>query len=201
MRPFDWRQSVNGQTIRYRIVDGVRWARVPGFPHYKVSECGEVWSIPVPRAHGGYRQRVLPSRKLKGAREEGYATVTLWDGSGNTMNIRVHVLMAVLFIPNPNDLPLVRHLDDDRRNNVLANLAWGTPHDNAVDRSRNGGSARTLCEDDVKCILVAIDEATGSTTRVGRRARPGSMRRIAQAWGISKVWLNKLRRGEVWRHV
>ena len=49
-----------------------------------------------------------------------------------------HRLIADAFIPNPDNYPIVRHLDDDPSNNDISNLAWGTPKDNFEDCVRNG---------------------------------------------------------------
>lgn len=45
-----------------------------------------------------------------------------------------HRLVAEAFLPNPENLPIVRHLDDNPLNNSVDNLAWGTYKDNAQDR-------------------------------------------------------------------
>ena len=47
-------------------------------------------------------------------------------------------MVAEAFIPNPCNLPLVRHLDDDPSNNCVDNLAWGYPIDNTHDCIANG---------------------------------------------------------------
>lgn len=51
----------------------------------------------------------------------------------HTHRFLVHRLVATHFIPNPNNLPLVRHLDTDKTNNHVSNLAWGTHSDNMKD--------------------------------------------------------------------
>ena len=43
----------------------------------------------------------------------------------------VHRLVAETFLPNPENLPHVMHLDEDRHNNKLSNLQWGTAKENA----------------------------------------------------------------------
>jgi len=47
-------------------------------------------------------------------------------------NYFIHRLMAEAFIPNPNNLPFVNHIDFDRGNNSLENLEWVNRIDNAL---------------------------------------------------------------------
>lgn len=49
--------------------------------------------------------------------------------------ILVHRLVAMAFIDNPNDLPIVEHIDDNPQNNHYSNLMWSTQKDNL---SRDG---------------------------------------------------------------
>ena len=42
----------------------------------------------------------------------------------------VHRLVAIAFIPNPENLPVVDHIDGSTRNNKLSNLQWSTQSDN-----------------------------------------------------------------------
>jgi len=49
----------------------------------------------------------------------------------------LHRCLAETFIPNPNNLPEVRHLDDNKENFSLSNLAWGTQSDNWEDARKN----------------------------------------------------------------
>ena len=49
-----------------------------------------------------------------------------------------HRLLALAFIPNPHNYPIVRHLNDDPDNNDISNLAWGTQLHNHLDAVENG---------------------------------------------------------------
>lgn len=79
----------------------------------------------------------------------------------------IHRLVARAFIPNPNNYPYVRHLDDDPRNNHADNLDWGTQYHNHLDAVRNGTYRPFTDEDREKSYsksrrpIVAISLSTG----------------------------------------
>lgn len=62
----------------------------------------------------------------------GYLTVTLTlpELKVKSKRLRLHRLMAIAFIPNPNNLPVVNHIDRNRTNNTISNLEWCTQKDN-----------------------------------------------------------------------
>lgn len=72
---------------------------------------------------------------LKPAIQQGYAHVTLYiDKKGKRM--KIHRLVAMAFIPNPDNKPYVNHIDGVRNNNNVDNLEWVTASENtqhAVD--------------------------------------------------------------------
>lgn len=61
---------------------------------------------------------------------DGYMSVNLIDVNGKNKNFKIHRLVAILFIPNPNNLPEVNHLDGNKENNNMCNLEWVTHSDN-----------------------------------------------------------------------
>ena len=67
----------------------------------------------------------------------GYYYCHLWTNN-RSRYIRMHRLLALAFIPNPNNYPLVRHLNDIKTDNRLENLAWGTMSENIKDSIKNG---------------------------------------------------------------
>ena len=57
--------------------------------------------------------------------KDGYLRVHLFK-EGKRTNFLVHRLVAKTFIPNPDNLPLVNHKDEDKTNNYPYNLEWCT---------------------------------------------------------------------------
>jgi hypothetical protein len=64
------------------------------------------------------------SRILKGGTDQnGYSVVTLCK-DGKQKTFRVHRLVAMAFIPNPNGYSEINHKDENKSNNAIENLEW-----------------------------------------------------------------------------
>lgn len=61
--------------------------------------------------------------------KKGYQTVRLSTKEGNK-SMSVHRLVALLFIPNPKNLPEVNHIDGVKKNNTVENLEWVSTKEN-----------------------------------------------------------------------
>lgn len=69
----------------------------------------------------------------------GYLAVCISLGSrSNKKMIKVHKAVAETFIPNPNNLPEVNHIDGNKLNNYVQNLEWVTGQEN-VNHAFNSG--------------------------------------------------------------
>ena len=105
------------------------WKDIKGYEGlYQVSDNGEVKSLT-------YRNRLSP-RILKqyfdgkGGKGKGYLSVYLHNDNNEIKRYRVNRLVALHFVDNPQNLPLVMHLDDNKTNNYYKNLKWGDDIDN-----------------------------------------------------------------------
>jgi len=55
----------------------------------------------------------------------------------------IHRLLAECFIPNPENLPVVDHINRNRQDNRLENLRWCTISDNSSNRTMKGCICKT----------------------------------------------------------
>lgn len=100
------------------------WRRVPGASRYQVSDKGRVRSA----------KREMAQHRDAG----GYARVGLVFDAGIRRRVKVSQLVARAFIGPQHSGMHVRHLDGDRANDSLPNLAYGTPQQNTQDSLRHG---------------------------------------------------------------
>ena len=60
----------------------------------------------------------------------GYQKVLIYYKPGKRKQVSIHRLVACAFIPNPNNLPQVNHIDGNKKNNNIDNLEWVTSSEN-----------------------------------------------------------------------
>lgn len=61
---------------------------------------------------------------------KGHMTIYLRRPGEPKRKFFVHRLVAIAFIPNPDNLPLVNHKDLDKKHNHIRNLEWATESEN-----------------------------------------------------------------------
>jgi hypothetical protein len=100
------------------------WKIVSGFSDYKVSNQGRIYSV---------RQNKIMKLKSNGV----YKNIALHkDGTPHYRYI--HRLVAMEFCSNPQNKPMVNHLDGDKLNNNYWNLEWVTKGENQLHAYKIG---------------------------------------------------------------
>lgn len=104
------------------------WKDVPDYDgFYQVSNTGKIKSYhkPTNNKSGGVDGSIL----YQGVNQKGYKVCYLCK-NGVTKNITVHRVVALTYIPNPENKPQVNHINGIRDDNRPENLEWATCQEN-----------------------------------------------------------------------
>lgn len=101
------------------------WKPIPEHDRYEVSNYGRIRSYAVPGSYKKKREtyKILKAHNHVGT--SGYAHTFL-----DKKRLCIHRIVAQVFVPNPNELPCVNHINGDKTDNRSENLEWCTQKDN-----------------------------------------------------------------------
>lgn len=115
------------------------WKDIDGFDgQYQVSNYGNVQHRVGGERYGGYTYLMMRPVDSK-----GYRSIGLYRNPWKIEKYQVHRLVALAFIPNPENKPDVNHIDGVRHHNFVSNLEWATPKENSEHAVRTGLISQT----------------------------------------------------------
>lgn len=115
------------------------WKNAVGYEGlYEVSNLGRVRSVDRYDSLGHFRESIILRQHLD---HNGYKFVALFK-DGKRKSIKIHRIVAMAFIPNPNNLPQVNHIDENKINNNVDNLEWCDCKYNCNYGTRNERTAK-----------------------------------------------------------
>lgn len=150
---------------------------------YVIDNKGDVYSLVSGR---GRRKKVLiPYEK------NGYLAVNLYK-DGKVKHHYIHRLVAEAFIPNPDNLPEVNHLDCNKFNNSVENLEWCDrkqnlkhSYDKGLKRKGELHGRHKLTKNEVEQIRNLIGKM--------------SQKEIALKFKISQPTVSAIKTGRLWK--
>lgn len=158
------------------------WKDISGFPGYQVSNLGRVKS----------KRQALKPIFNKTYKDVGYYRVKLSGG-----NIRyIHRLVAIAFLPNPDNKPTVNHKDSNKANNAASNLEWATVSENNQHAYDNG--KRVPCGEQRSASKLTEAQANEIKIRIGNGERNGV---VARAYSISPATVCDIIKERTWKHL
>jgi len=132
------------------------WKPIPGYVGlYEVSNFGNVKSFCAGKWHNKTMIRKLVPDK------DGYMTVLL-KKQGSYRNFKVHRLVAQAFIPNPNNYPMVNHIDEIKSNNLVSNLEWCTAKYNMCYNNKHQRVCKKVAMMDSKNRVIKVFDSVNS---------------------------------------
>lgn len=165
----------------------VVWKIYPDYPFIEANQFGEIRTKDrvVIRIDG--QKQFVKGRILKQHFKKcGYMYVS-FRLKGKRVYLRVHRVVATCFLPNPDNLPEVNHIDCDPKNNTVSNLEWCTHEYNFTYKEKYGKSAAEVFGRPV----FAVELKTGKILRFETRAEAG------RQLGISQGHISSVVKGEL----
>lgn len=106
------------------------WRDIKGYEGiYQISNKGRVKSL------GNNKTR--KEKILRPGKRKGYFYISLCKKGEKPKYFDIHRLVAQAFLPNPDNLPVVNHKDENKLNNNVENLEWCTYQYNNTYGTRN----------------------------------------------------------------
>lgn len=166
-----------------------RWAAIEGFEGlYEVSTFGRVKALERLVMNNGGLQR-KHERILKASTSSRHSQVILCK-DGKTYPRLVHRLVAQAFIPNPDNKPVVDHIDTNPSNNRVENLRWVTTQENCQNPlTRLHGSQAKMGHPYWGRPLTEEERNKISQANKGRRWTEEQKKRLSDAHKNSEVAL------------
>lgn len=166
----------------------IQYLPIAGFEGYFVKQNGDVVSERRPNI-GLY---TLTARD-KG---DGYKMVGLMKDGKNCAKA-VHRIVAETFLPNPNGLRDVNHIDGNKSNNQLSNLEWCT-HKQNMEHARKMGLLVSPLQKGENIIKPKL--SLSQVTRIRKLSTAGkSGSRIARQFGVTNATISRIINEQCWK--
>jgi hypothetical protein len=164
------------------------WKDITGYEGlYKVSSYGRIKSL---IDHYG-NERVLILKNI--VNDRGYLRVNLYK-LGKIKTLKVHRIVAIEFIPNPDKKKQVNHIDGIKINNYISNLEWNTGHEN-IKHSWKIGLRKPLVFTDLHRQRIGIAKSKQVINYLNGEVYE-SIRQASLAYSISAPYLSRMLNGK-----
>lgn len=159
---------------------------IPNFPSYGVNENGDVLR---------FSSGKILARIWQGSKKYKYQAVRLGN-QGDISNVKIHKLVAELWVPNDNpDLVEVNHDDGDKSNNHRTNLKWVTKSQNIQHAVQT-----KLKQSGDQLYNSSVTDA--QVHEICRLLQDGlTIKDIAERYSITKDAVRKIRAGDTYFHI
>lgn len=177
---------------------------------YSVTEDWQIWSYP--KLISVYRwKRLNPWRCLSACKSKWYYLVSLTK-ENNRRSIAVHRLVALTYIPNPDNKPQVNHINWIKTDNRVENLEWCTALENQLHawgiwlqvktipmlkslRYESDKHKKGIVQMDKQSNIIAIYESV-------REAAIKTNGNFASIWQCARWWKNRTTSwGFIWKYI
>lgn len=165
------------------------WKDAVGYEDFfMISNYGRVWS-----------KRTNKEIKTNVGKTGYKSFVTKLGGrKSKSICLRIHRLVALAFVKNPEEKPFVNHMDGNKENNFYKNLEWCTQKENATHAYKKGLLVIHEGEDSCKAILSKKDVLEIKKLLSEKILKH---REIADRYGVSRKTITSISTNQSWKSV
>lgn len=150
---------------------------IPSLPGYKIDELGNIYS---------FKRYKEGKKKSPYVDKDGYLCVSVMVNN-KAKAFKVHRLVAMTFLNNPDNLPQVNHRDANKQNNHFNNLEWVT----------NERNQRHAWDADLKTIKLKTEQVREIKRLLGKHNNT----EISKLYGVDPSTISNIRTGRTWKTI
>lgn len=157
---------------------------IPFAKNYDIDEHGNVFSF--------HLNKIMRCNTLV----TGYKRIGIVCDDGKKKRFLVHRLVALTYLPNPENKEEVNHKDGNKLNNHVSNLEWVTRHENMRHAFSTGLNSNKGVMNG-KCILTT-DQVIEIYYKLQQGARNSD---VAKEYGICRTTVFSIKKKRIWQEI
>lgn len=172
---------------------------IKDYPDYYVTKDGKIYSKKFHKSHNP-NSELREMKQIKNGRT-GYLQIRLSE-NGKKKTFLVNRLVALTYIPNPNNLPEVDHRDCVKTNNHVSNLEWVTSSENKKRAYKNGLKKPLITngEKNGNSKLTNIDVIWIRKNYIPNNNQFGAIA-LSKKYNVNKSVIYNIIKNKTWKHI
>lgn len=168
-------------------MDGINnWLKIEDYPDYYISDNGDVVSY-----KNGSKVYLTKCKD-----NYGYYVVALFNKYGRKTK-KVHRLVALAFVSNPQNKETVNHINGIKTDNRVLNLEWSTSKEN-TEHANNTGLTNIKGENHVNSVT---NEKTVLALRKKRKEDGTTYINLAKEFNLTVSTVADILKRRTWKHI